>query len=172
MMNKQPQKKLVTALLLSLSSLTASLSAQADNAAKQIEVVSPFVREVPPTAMATAAFMTLKNHSQQDIYLTKADSPAAKNVQLHTHTHDHGVMKMRQVPNIKVPANGEAHLQPGGYHIMLIKPVKPIKQGEKVKLTLTFNDGSHKTISAPVKSLMSMMSKMKHEHHPMGGHMH
>ncbi len=169
MFNKKIRKKLFMAFI---GSLIAPFSAQADNAANQIEVVSPFVREVPPTAMAAAAFMTLKNNGQQDIYLTKADSPAAKNVQLHTHIHDHGVMKMRQVPNIKVPANGEVHLQPGGYHIMLIKPVKPVKQGEKVKVTLTFNDGSHKTISVPVKSFMSMMSKMKHEHHHAMDHMH
>ncbi len=141
---------------LSLSAIAwMPMMAQA-NSADQIEVKHAYVREVPPTAMATAAFMTLKNNGDHAILLTKADSRAAKIVQLHTHIHDNGVMKMRQVPNIRIPAHGETKLQPGGYHIMLIQPVKPLKQGNQVKITLTFDDGSHKTITAPVKSVMGM----------------
>jgi len=151
MKTKALQKKFAISLL-SLTSLT-TLVAQADNAA-QIQVTAPFVRELPPTAMATAAFMTLKNQSQQDIYLTRASSTAAKIVELHTHIKENGMMKMRQVAHIKIPAKGEAHLKPGGYHIMLINPIIPLKQGEKVKLTLTFQDGSHKTLFAPVQPLM------------------
>ena len=166
MISKQ-SKKLAAAF--SFSCLILPFSVQASSEAAEIEVKAPFVREVPPIARATAAFMTLKNHSDHDIYLTQANSPAAKIVQLHTHIHDHGVMRMRQIPNIKVPAHGETHLQPGGYHIMLIKPVKPIKQGENVKLTLTFKDGSHKTITAPVKSMMGGMMHHPHKYPP---HMH
>ena len=106
--------------------------------------------------MATAAFMTLKNKSDHAILLIKADSSAAKIVQLHTHLHENGIMKMRQVPNIRIPSHGETKLQPGGYHIMLIHPIKPLKQGDQVSLTLTFDDGSHKTIITPVKSMMEM----------------
>jgi len=130
-------------------------------------VLNPFAREVPPTAMASASFMTLKNTSGEDILLVSADSKVAKNVQLHEHTNDHGVMKMRQIPNIKIPAHGQTALQPGGLHIMLIDLNQNIKSGEMVKVELTFEDGSHKMVSMPVKSFMSMghMQHMDHHQH-------
>lgn len=162
MTNTNLFKQAMLGTLLSLASLSAFA-----NQAENIEVKNPFVREVPPTAMATAAFMTLENHSGHAIKLVKADSNAAKLTQLHTHIHANGMMKMRQVPNITLPANGEVALKPGSYHIMLINLSKPLKQGDKVKLTLTFEDGSHKTISAPVKSMM--MGNMMENMHSMHG---
>jgi copper(I)-binding protein len=161
MKNTNFSKKAVLGALFSLASLSA-FAGQAEN----IEVKNPFVREVPPTAMATAAFMTLENRSGHAIKLVKADSDASKLTQLHTHIHANGVMKMREVPNITVPANGEVALKPGSYHIMLINLNKPLKQGDKVKLTLTFEDGSHKTVYAPVKSMMmGGMHAMHGMHH-------
>ncbi len=131
-----------------------SVNAFADNAA-DIEVEQPYVREVPPGAMATGSFMTLTNMSDQDIQLVQAKSNAAKKVELHTHVHDNGVMKMRQIPAIKVPADGQAHLKPGGLHIMLIGLQDGIQAGQTIEMTLIFKDGSEKSISMPVKSVMS-----------------
>ncbi len=151
------KKQLIALFIISLTSLSAIA-----NQAANIEVVKPFAREVPPMAMASASFMTLKNTSNQDILLIKADSEIAKKVELHTHINDGGVMRMREVPNIKIPANGKTSLKPGGLHIMLISLNKVIKAGDTVKVELTFEDGSQKTVAMPVKSLLDMgMNHMK-----------
>ncbi len=136
-----------------------SVNAFADNAA-DIEVEQPYVREVPPGAMATGSFMTLTNMSDHDIELVNAKSNAAKKVELHTHIHDDGVMKMRQIPSIKVPADGQAHLKPGGLHIMLIGLKNTLKASQTIDMTLVFKDGSKKSISVPVKSVMSHSGHM------------
>lgn len=123
----------------------------------QISIADGFVREVPPNQTISAAFMTLHNEDMSDHKLVSASSPAAKVVELHTHSNDNGVMKMRQIPEISVPAGGEAFLKPGGLHIMLIDLTGPLATNKPVPVTLKFEDGSEKTVSLPVKSVNPMM---------------
>lgn len=155
-------KKSMIALTLAATSTLASfnlMAAQADH----ISVENPFAREVPPTAPASASFMTLKNSSDETIDVVAAHSDVAKVIELHTHTNDNGVMRMRKIPKIEVPANGMTQLKPGGLHIMLIGPYNPIKVGQTVTVELEFADGSRKSVDMPVKSFMGM--KMKSMHH-------
>lgn len=149
---------LLTSLLISTMA-----SAMSKEEALQIQVSHPYAREVPPGAMASASFMGLKNTSDHDIYLIQADSNVAKKVELHTHIHDNGVMRMRQVPDIKIPAHGMTMLQPGGFHIMLIGLKQKLVKGQQIQVKLTFKDGSHKTVSMPIKKL-SGMNGMMHRH--------
>jgi len=51
---------------------------------------------------------------------------------------------------IEVKAKGEAVLKPGGLHVMLIDLKAPMKEGDSVPITLTFDDGSSKQIDAKV----------------------
>jgi copper(I)-binding protein len=131
-------------------------AAWAAGAADNIAVADPYVRMVPPGAMATGAFMVLKNSGDKDARLVKADNSASKISELHTHLNEGGVMKMRQVPAIEIKARGETALQPGGFHVMLIELKGPLKEGDKVSITLGFDDGSSKQVEAPVRRIMPM----------------
>ena len=132
--------------------------------ADTIMVMDPSVRAVPPGQDQTAAYLTLHNQDKQDHALVKAASPAAKVVELHTVIHENGVMKMRPVEKMEVKAGTRTELKPGGLHIMLIGLKAALKEGDKVSLTLGFEDGSHKAIEAVVKPIMPGM-KMKHGQH-------
>ncbi|BBP45664.1 hypothetical protein THMIRHAS_10370 [Thiosulfatimonas sediminis] len=148
---KKTLSTLTLGLICSLTSLHA-WAAQADH----IKVENPFAREVPPTAPASASFMTLTNDSAQEIKLVQAYSDVAKTIELHTHTNDDGVMRMRKIDAITIPANTTVELKPGGLHIMLIGPFNPIKVGQTVEVNLEFVDGSRKMVTMPVKSFMAM----------------
>ncbi|MDP2811698.1 MAG: copper chaperone PCu(A)C [Rhodocyclaceae bacterium] len=136
------------------AALMATGNAFAAGAADSVTVIDPYVRMAPPNAPATGAFMVLKNGGGKDVKVVKADSPACKAAELHTHLNEGGVMKMRQVPAIEIKAGGEAKLAPGGLHVMLIDMKSPPKEGDKVTITLTFDDGSIKKVEAPVKKMM------------------
>lgn len=140
-----------SALLASLISFSGFANQAAD-----LEVENPFVREMPPTAPATGAFMTLHNRSDQEIAIVSAESDAAKTVELHTHIHDQGVMRMREIPEIGVPAMGHTELKPGGLHVMLIGPTRKLAEGDSIIITLVMKDGSKKHIEAPVRKIMGM----------------
>jgi hypothetical protein len=139
-------------------------TAFAAGAADAVSVDDPYVRLMPPGAAATAAFMTLKNGGDKSVKLVKAESSAAKTVELHSHIDDNGVMKMRQVPAIEIKAKGETALQPGSYHIMLINPAA-MKAGDKIAIKLDFDDGSSKQVDAMVKKPEAAMpATMDHSH--------
>lgn len=156
-MNLAP--RLIPALL--LAAATASFAA---GSADGIAVGDPYVRLMPPGAKATAAFMVLKNAGDKDAKLVKAESAAAKTVELHTHINDGGVMRMRQVPAIAIKAKGETALKPGSFHVMLINPAA-MKEGDKIAITLGFDDGSSTKIEAPVRQPEAAPAAMtSHEH--------
>lgn len=150
--------------------LAASGVAHAAGAADAVTAVDPYMRLMPPGATATAAFMTLRNGGDKDVKLVKAESPVAKTVELHTHINEGGVMKMRQVNAIDVKSKNQTVLEPGGLHIMMINPVGTVKEGDKVAITLGFDDGSSKKIEAVAKrpgATPAAAAPMDHSAHQM-----
>ncbi len=139
-----------------IAGLTLSGQVFAESVAESIEVSDPYVRMVPPTAPASAAFMGLKNTSDKNHALVAAKAYINKTTELHTHIHDNGVMRMRQVQKIDLPAGQLTELKPGGFHIMLIGLNAPVEKDQTIKIDLTFDDGSTKTIEAKGRPLMPM----------------
>lgn len=148
-----------------LISALLALPAAAAGLADQVSVDNPYVRIAPPGAKATGAFMLLKNAGDKEVALVNAASQVANVTELHNHINDNGVMRMRQVKEILVPAKGEVALKPGSYHVMLIDMKAPLKEGEHVVIKLGFADGSSKEVHAIAqKPTVAGMSGM-----PMGG---
>lgn len=119
--------------------------------ATAISIVDPYVPPMPPGIRVGAAYLTLKNDGDRDVRLVAASSPAAGAAELHNHIDDNGVMRMRRVREILVPAQGAVQLKPGGYHMMLIDLKAPLKAGDKLAITLVFADGGNKAIEVPVR---------------------
>ena len=143
-------KKIILAVLLILSSNTF---------ASAISVEGAYVRHMPPTQPNSGAFMVFKNSGDIDRAAVSAESDVAETVELHTHIHDNGVMRMRQVEKIDIPAGGETELKPGGFHVMLIGLKQPLELGQVVEIKMNFDDGSSELIKAEVKSVMGGMMK-------------
>ena len=155
-------KKLMHLLFILLAFTLSSNTIAATAASDSVTVIDPYVRAVPPGQTVSAAFMQFENTSGTMIAVVNASSPVSQVVELHTHTHENGMMKMRRVEKIDIPANGKTVLKPGGLHIMLIDLHEPLKLDQKVPVTLEFKDGSSKTIEAPVRKIMmkGMMKNM------------
>ena len=126
--------------------------AHAAGAADQISVSDAYIRLAPPGAMATGAYMVIRNAGPREVRVVKAASTVSLIAELHTHLNEGGVMKMRQVKDIPVPPGGEAVLKPGGLHVMLIEMRLPLREGDTVPITLGLDDGSSKQIGVPVRN--------------------
>lgn len=121
-------------------------------AADRLEIVDARARAMPPSAANSAAFMTLRN-SGPAAALVEAKADVSETVELHTHTHVDGVMKMRRLPKIPLPAGADTVLEPGGLHVMLIGLRDPLVAGQRFDLTLVFEDASQKTVEVEVRSI-------------------
>lgn len=100
----------------------------------QVTVSDAWVRATTPQQKATGAFMKLESKTPAN--LVGASSPAASLVEVHEMRTENGVMQMRAVPRLPLPAGQSVELKPGGYHIMLMDLKAPLNPGQKVPLTL------------------------------------
>ena len=144
--------------LLSIALMAFAASIQAQEAkVGSIKIENAYVRATAPGQPAAGAFMKIDNSGAAD-QLVSASSPAAGEVQLHQMSIEGNVMKMGQVKDIAVPANGSVDLKPGGYHIMLMNIKAPLKAGETVPVKLKFAKAGEVEVKLPVNAVGSGMN--------------
>ena len=134
-------------------------------AAHDITVKDAWVRAAPPSAPALGAFMVLENYGNADRSLVAArTSIEVERVELHRTMMSEGVMKMVPHEKIPLPAHQATVLKPGSWHVMLIGPQEVPQMGDKLEITLVFDDGFETTVVADVRKGKGKMKMHKHEH--------
>lgn len=119
------------------------------SAADLVEIGDAWIRATVPGQPVAGAFMTLKSSSA--VTLTGAKSPVAKSCEVHEMKHEGGVMKMRAIPSLALPAGESVALEPGGLHLMLFGTRQPLKAGSTVPVTLTFKPAKGKPFTQSVE---------------------
>lgn len=145
-----------TSGFLLIALFAAGCAVPADEAqAQPVTVKDAWVRAPAPGQKVAGAYMELV--SRTHMALTAVASPAAAGVELHSTSMEEGVMRMRPVARIELPAGKPVKLAPGGLHIMLVDIKQPLKPGDKVPLILTvqradFASRSVFTVQAEVRN--------------------
>ncbi len=129
----------------------------AGSAADDVSVSDPYARAMPPGQPNSAMFLELTNSAKVDHALVAAESSVSKVVELHAHIEEDGMMKMRRMERVDLPAGEAVSFQPGGLHLMLIGLERQIEPGQQVVLTLIYEDGSRTRVEAPVRKVGSEM---------------
>lgn len=99
----------------------------------ELVVEEGFVRKPIPGRSMSAAFMSIRNTGAEDVVIKTAAIEGAKSVEIHTHSHQDGVMRMRQLHSLEIKAGQAVSLEPGGLHLMVFG-IKTLP--EKPHLTL------------------------------------
>jgi copper(I)-binding protein len=138
------------------TSSSATTAAPATTAAVSVGITATgaWARTSPMVAEAGAAYMTLTNTSATDDALIGASVPAtvAAMAEVHeTSMGEGGMMSMKPVTSLPVPAGGTVELAPGGYHIMLLQLVEPLVAGTEIPITLTFAESGDVRVIAEVR---------------------
>lgn len=134
--------------LLPALALLAAFAAQAQSPA--VKVDDPWVRATVAPQKVTGAFMQLT--AAKPMKVVAASSPVAAAVEIHEMKMEDGVMKMRAVDALPLPAGQAVALKPGSYHVMLMGLKAPIKAGETVPLTLTVEGEDKKRATVEIKA--------------------
>ena len=75
----------------------------------------------PQKAYVGAAYLEIANASDQADAVIRAESDMAKRIELHTHIKgDDDTVRMEEIPEIILPAEGKTELEPGGVHLMFL----------------------------------------------------
>ena len=121
----------------------------------QVTIKEPWVRSTVPGQSATGAFMQLT--ARQDTKLIAVRSPVAGIVEVHEMLVDKGIMIMRSVDKLLLPAGKTVELRSGGYHVMMMDLKRQIKTGDEVPLTIEFESSQGQRVTVDVKAVARLV---------------
>jgi periplasmic copper chaperone A len=125
-----------------------ALSVSAAYAYTSVSFLRPWAPATKPGQKTGAAYMELE--ASDSAVIIKIESPQAKAVEVHSTTNDKGVMKMRKVDRLELPAGAAVKFEPGGMHLMLIGLKQPLKAGDTVVVKFTLLGADKKETSMQV----------------------
>jgi copper(I)-binding protein len=121
-----------------------------------IQIDQAWARATPGAATTGAVYVTLRNQGNTPDTLVAASTPVADKAELHLMKIENGVMEMRAVPLLAVPPGQSVVLEPSGYHLMLIGLKKPLKEGDTIPLSLTFEHSGTQQVAVSVAKIGAM----------------
>ena len=138
--------------------LLASMLLSASVFAADIQVGNAWARATAPGQDTAGVDLTIT--SKQAATLVGASSAVCKTIELHSMTMTSGMMKMREVPSIALPAGKRVNLGEAGYHLMLIGLKSPLKPGDSIPLTLDIKVPD-RTVNIDVKAEVKPLTAAK-----------
>lgn len=97
-----------------------------------LKIQDGWIREAPPGAMVTAAYAALSNAGPNLLVVTGAFSEPFGGAELHQTVVENGISRMRHGQDLELAPGATVRLEPGGWHLMLFRPGRPLKAGEQI----------------------------------------
>lgn len=111
-------------------------------------------RATPGGAKVAGGYVTIENKGTTADKLIGGSADIAGKFEIHEMALDNGVMKMRPLDKgLTIEPGKTVKFAPGGYHLMLEQLKKPLKQGDKVPLTLEFEKAGKVAVSLDVQGV-------------------
>lgn len=118
--------------------VAALLLGAAPAQAASVTIEGAWIREAPPGATVLGGYMTLRNPGSRADRLLRVQTPAAGKVEIHEMAVQDGVMSMRPLSSLALPAGATVVLKPRGTHMMLMDLKRPLRAGARVPMTFVF----------------------------------
>src|SRR5690242_20859947 len=111
-------------------------------------------RATPGGAKTGGGYLTIQNKGTAPDKLIGASTDIAGKVEVHEMAMNDGVMKMRPLENgLAIEPGKTVKLAPGGNHLMMMDLKNPLKQGEKLPVTLQFEKAGKVTVTLDVEGV-------------------
>ena len=151
-------EKLTTARSFACAVLVAGLLAAPARAqevrAGDLTITQAWSRATPGGAKVAGGYLTIENKGSAPDRLIHCSGDVAGKIEVHEMSMKNGVMTMRPLDSgLTIEPGKTVKLAPGGFHLMLFDLKSPLKQGDKVPITLEFEKAGKVMISLDVGSL-------------------
>lgn len=134
--------------------------------AGDLVVSSPWTRATPGGAKIGGGYLKITNSGKTADRLVGISSNIAGHVEIHEMSMDNGVMKMRPLASgLEIKPGETVELKPGGFHVMFMDLKQPLKEGDTVKATLTFEKAGPVDVSFAVNAVGAGAAGGGHMHH-------
>ena len=137
----------MTARLATTCALVAALVLAACSSGELAPLVASDVEVSAPRGgmPMRAAYLKLRNNTDAAVRITSASSPSFASVELHETSYDDGIARMRPVNSVVIGPKDEIVFEPGGMHLMLMRPVDDGATSDRIQID--FYDGERLLIS-------------------------
>jgi len=111
-------------------------------------------RATPNGAKVGTGYLTIENKGKAADKLIGASGDISPKIEVHEMSMNNGVMKMRPVDGgLTIEPGKTVKLSPGGYHLMIMDLKNPLKQGDKLLLTLQFEKAGKVAVTLDVQGV-------------------
>jgi periplasmic copper chaperone A len=122
--------------------------------AGDIVITQAWARATPGGAKIGGGYLTIENKGSAPDRLIGGSAEIAGKVEVHEMAMKNGVMTMRPLDNgLTIEPGKTVKLAPGGYHLMMFDLKSPLKQGDKLPLTLDFEKAGKVKLSLDVEGV-------------------
>ncbi|MGC2780350.1 MAG: copper chaperone PCu(A)C [Bradyrhizobium sp.] len=126
----------------------------ADVTAGDLVIVQPWSRATPGGAKTGAGYLTIENKGSAPDRLMAVSGDIAGRIEVHEMAVTNGVMTMRPLEKgLTIEPGKTVALAPGGYHLMMMELKAPLKQGDKLPLTLEFEKAGKVVVTLDVQAV-------------------
>jgi periplasmic copper chaperone A len=142
---------------IALAALPFPKSAHAhDSTAGALTIHHPWARATPTGAKVGALYLTVSNSGAEGDRLLSVSTDAAEHCEIHASESGTGMMTMRMVEEVDIPAGDSISLAPQGTHVMLMGLKAPLKKGTTFPATLHFDKAGEVAIEVTVQGLADL----------------
>src|SRR6516164_891409 len=142
------------AAVLTVGLLTTAPARAEEIKAGDLIISQAWSRATPGGAKVGGGYLTIENKGTAPDRLIGGSSDAAGKVEVHEMEMNNGVMTMRPVDKgLTIDPGKTVKLAPGGYHLMLMDLKAPLKQGDKLPITLEFEKAGKVQVSLDVQAV-------------------
>ena len=137
-----------------MSAMCATSALAEDVKAGDLVISQGWTRATPGGAKIGGGFLTIENKGTVPDKLIGASTDAAGKIEVHEMAVTDGVMKMRPLENgLAIEPGKSVKLAPGGYHLMMMDLKNPLKEGEKLPVTLQFEKAGKVAVTLDVEGV-------------------
>jgi hypothetical protein len=117
-------------------------------------ITQAWSRATPGGAKVGGGYLTITNQGSTADRLIGGSADVSAKVQVHEMAMNSGVMTMRPLDQgLVIEAGKTVKLAPGGIHLMLLDLKGPLKQGEKLPVTLEFEKAGKVSVTLDVEGI-------------------
>jgi periplasmic copper chaperone A len=149
------KKMIAMSLGLVLIAALAGSPARAEDAkAGDLVISQAWSRATPNGAKIGAGYLTIENKGALPDRLVGISGDISSRIEVHEMSMNNGVMRMRPVDGgLAIDAGKTVKLAPSGYHLMIMDLKGPLKQGDKLPLTLQFEKAGKVAVTLEVQGV-------------------
>ena len=119
--------------------------------AQPLQIDDAWIKNLPAGMKMRAGYLSIRNNEPDTLEIVAVTSIAFADIKIHQSMENNGMMSMHPVKTLSLPPAETIRLVPGGLHLMMMNPIKPIETGTQISVTIHLDNQTSQTVLMTVR---------------------